>query len=406
MGAFEYRAVDPAGKTRKGVMEGDTPRQVRQQLREKGLMPLAVTAVAEGQGKPASVRRRLFGGRVQAGDLAVITRQLATLVRSGIVLEEALGAVAEQSEKPRLKSVLMAVRSRILEGFAVDRALAEFPGAFPELYRATMAAGEQAGHLDVVLERLADYTEARQQLQQKVFLALLYPVLLTLVAVAVIAALLVHVVPQVVEVFEHIGQNLPPLTRGLIATSEFLQQHGFMLLLAAAALIILANYLMKRERVRRRVHRRLLRLPLIGRFTRTLEAARFARSFSILIASGVPVLEGLKVSAQVVGNLALREALERVRAKVREGGTIHQAMAAEGYFPPLTIHLIASGEASSNLEQMLDRAALTQERETETVISAAMGLFEPVMIVVMGGIILTIVLAILLPIFELNQLVR
>jgi len=406
MGAFEYRAVDAAGKTRKGVVEGDTPRQVRQQLREKGFMPLAVEAVAEGQGKSASVRRRLFGGRIQAGDLAVITRQLATLVRSGIVLEEALGAVAEQSQKPRLKSVLMAVRSRILEGFAVDRALAEFPGAFPELYRATMAAGEQAGHLDVVLERLADYTEARQQLQQKVFLALLYPVLLTLVAMAVIAALLVHVVPQVVEVFEHIGQNLPPLTRGLIATSEFLQEYGFMLLLAGVALVLLANYLMKRERIRRRVHRRLLRLPLIGRFSRTLEAARFARSFSILIASGVPVLEGLKISARVVGNLALREALDRVRAKVREGGSIHQAMAAEGYFPPLTIHLIASGEASSNLEQMLDRAARTQERETETIISAAMGLFEPVMIVVMGGIILTIVLAILLPIFELNQLVR
>lgn len=405
MGAFEYRAVDAAGKSRKGVLEGDTPRQVRQQLREKGLMPLAVNAVAEEQGKP-SVRRRLFGGRIQAGDLAVITRQLATLVRSGIVLEEALGAVAEQSEKPRLKSVLMAVRSRILEGFAVDQALAEFPGAFPELYRATLAAGEQAGHLDVVLERLADYTEARQQLQQKVFLALLYPVLLTLVAGAVITALLVHVVPQVVEVFEHIGQNLPPLTRGLIATSEFLQQRGFLLLLGGVALLLLGNSLMKREKIRLRVHRRLLKMPLIGRFTRTLEAARFARSFSILIASGVPVLEGLKISARVVGNLALREALDRVRAKVREGGTINKAMAAEGYFPPLTIHLIASGEASSNLEQMLDRAALTQERETETVISAAMGLFEPVMIVVMGGIILTIVLAILLPIFELNQLVR
>ncbi len=404
MGAFEYKAVDAAGKSRQGVLEGDTPRQVRQQLREKGWMPLTVIPVTEEKGRPSA--RHFFGGRIQPGDLAVITRQLATLVRSGIVLEEALGAVAEQAEKPRLKSVLMAVRSRILEGFAVDRALAEFPGAFPELYRATLAAGEQAGHLEVVLERLADYTEARQQLQQKVFLALLYPVLLTLVAITVIAALLVHVVPQVVEVFAHIGQNLPPLTRWLIATSDFLQHNGVILLLGVAALLLIGKSLLKREHIRCRVHRRLLTLPLFGRFIRTLEAARFARSFSILIASGVPILEGLKVSSRVVGNLALREALDRVRAKVREGSSIHQAMAAEKCFPPLTIHLIASGEASSNLEQMLDRAALTQERESETVIAATMGLFEPVMIVIMGGIILTIVLAILLPIFELNQLVR
>lgn len=404
MGAFEYSAVDGVGKTRKGVLEGDTPRQVRQQLREKGLMPLAVNPVAEEKNRPAV--GRFFGGRIQAGDLAVITRQLATLVRSGIVLEEALGAVAEQAEKPRLKSVLMAVRSRILEGYAVDQALAEFPRAFPELYRATLAAGEQAGYLEVALERLADYTESRQQLQQKVFLALLYPVLLTLVAFTVIAALLVYVVPQVVEVFEHIGQNLPPLTRLLIATSEFLQAHGIWLLLGAAALVVLAKMMLKREAVRLLVHRRLLGLPLVGKFSRTLDAARFSRSFSILIASGVPVLEGLKISSRVVANLAIREALDRVRNKVREGGGISKALAAEGCFPPLTIHLIASGEASSNLEQMLDRAALTQERETETVISAAMGLFEPLMIVVMGGIILAIVLAILLPIFELNRLVR
>lgn len=404
MGAFEYSAVDAAGKTQKGVLEGDTPRQVRQQLREKGLLPLAVAAVAEEKGRPAA--RRLFGGHIQAGDLAVVTRQLATLVHSGIVLEEALGAVAEQSEKPRLKSVLMAVRSRILEGFAVDQALAEFPGAFPELYRATLAAGEQAGHLDLVLERLADYTEARQRLQQKVFLALLYPVLLAGVAFAVIVALMVYVVPQVVEVFAHLGQKLPPLTRLLIATSAFLQHYGLFLLVGLVLLVVLGKFMMKQEGIRLRVHRRLLRLPLIGKFSRTLDAARFARSFSILIASGVPVLEGLKISSRVVANLALREALDRVRNKVREGASIHKSMAAEGCFPPLTIHLIATGEASSNLEQMLDRAAITQERETETVLSATMGLFEPLMIVVMGGMVLTIVLAILLPIFDLNQLVR
>ncbi|OGR00126.1 MAG: type II secretion system protein GspF [Deltaproteobacteria bacterium RIFOXYD12_FULL_55_16] len=404
MGAFEYSALDAGGKSRRGVLEGDTPRQVRQQLREKGLLPMAVKPVARGKERPAL--GRFFRGHIQAADLAMVTRQLATLIHSGIVFEEALGAVAEQSEKPRLKSVLMAVRSRLLEGLAVDQALAEFPGAFPELYRATLAAGEQAGHLDLVLERLADYTEARQQLQQKVFLALLYPVLLTGVAFTVIAAMMIYVVPQVVKVFAHTGQKLPLLTRLLIFFSDFLQHNGVFLLLALAALIFLGKILMKRQDVRCLIHRLLLGLPLIGKFIRTLDAARFARSFSILIASGVPVLEGLQISSRVVTNRTLREALDRVRLKVREGASIHKSMAAEGCFPPLTMHLIASGEASSNLEQMLERAAIAQERETETVLSASMGLFEPVMILIMGGVVLTIVLAILLPIFELNQLVR
>ncbi|MDZ7641020.1 MAG: type II secretion system F family protein [Desulfurivibrio sp.] len=321
MGAFEYKAVDSAGRSRKGVLEGDTPRQVRQQLREKGLMPLAVNAVAEERSgrRAAFSRRRLFGRRIPAADLALVTRQLATLVRAGIVLEEALGAVAEQTEKPRIKSILLAVRARIMEGYALDQALADFPGAFPELYRATLAAGEEAGHLEVVLERLADYTESRQQIQQKVMLALLYPVLLTLVALAVIIALLVHVVPQVVEVFDQIGQNLPPLTRGLIATSEFLQQHGTILLLALLALLVGGGSLLRRPRIKRWFHRWLLTLPLVGKFIRTVESARFARSFSILTASGVPVLEGLKISAQVVANLSLRGAIEEPGAGCGRG---------------------------------------------------------------------------------------
>jgi general secretion pathway protein F len=405
MGAFEYRGVDPAGRIRSGVLEGDTPRQVRQQLREKGLLPLAVTAVAEGKGKGPGWRA-LRGGGIKAADLALVTRQLATLVRSGTVFEEALRAIAEHSEKPRVKSVLMAVRSKILEGYAVDQALAEFPGVFPEIYQATLAAGEQAGHLDVVLERLADYTEFRQQLRQKIILALIYPILLTAVALLVVVALLVYVVPQVIEVFDHIGQNLPLLTRMLITTSDFLQQQGIFFLLAAVGLAFTSRWFLRKPSIRLRFHRRLLGFPLIGKFSRSLNAARFARSFSILTASGVPVLEGLKISSRVISNLAMREALDQVRAKVREGSSIHKAMAEQRCFPPLTIHLIASGEASSNLEQMLERAANTQEREIETLITASMGLFEPVMILVMGGIILVIVLAILLPIFELNQLVR
>jgi general secretion pathway protein F len=404
MGAFEFSAIDAGGRVRKGVLEGDTPRQVRQRLREKGLVPLTVDGVAGGGGRGGAFR--LQGGGLKPADLALVTRQLATLVRAGTVLEEALGAVAEQAEKGRVKSLLMAVRAKVLEGHSIDRALADFPVDFPELYRATMSAGEQAGHLDVVLERLADYTEFRQQLRQRILLALLYPVLLTTVAVLVIGALLAYVVPQVVEVFIHLGQELPLLTRALIGVSGFLRDYGLLLVAGTIGLALAGRALSRKKRVRRRLHRLLLRLPLLGRFSRSLNAARFARSLSILVASGVPLLEGLSLSSKVLGNLAMREALERAAAKVREGGSLHLALAAEGCFPPLTIHLIASGEASSALEQMLERAATTQEREVETLISAAMGLFEPALILLMGGIVLLIVLAILLPIFELNQLVR
>lgn len=404
MGAFEFSAIDGGGRLRKGILEGDTPRQVRQKIREKGLTPLSVNAVEEEKTGESGLGR--LKSRISPADLALATRQLATLVQSGAVLEECLRTVAEQAEKSRMKSILLSVRSKILEGYSVDQALADFPTVFPELYRKTLAAGEQAGHLDLVLERLADYTEFRQQLRQRLLLALLYPLLLTVVAVSVIGALLIYVVPQVVGVFSRIGQELPLLTRVLIGVSDFFQERGFILLLAVIAMFLLAKGLLRKEGVKRRFHGILLRLPVVGKFNRSLNAARFARSFSILTASGVPVLDGLKVSSQVLGNLVMREALDRAAARVREGGSLHQALAAEGHFPPITIHLIASGEASSNLEQMLERAASTQEREIESLTAVAMGMFEPALILTMGGIVLLIVLAILLPIFELNQLVQ
>ncbi len=405
MGAFEYTALDPKGRTRKGVVEGDTPRQVRQALREQGLLPVSVEEVRQKEAR-RSGGGTLFKRGISATDLALLTRQLATLVRSGMPLEEALKAVSQQTEKPRVKSMIMGVRSRILEGHTFADALGDFPHVFSDLYRTTIAAGEQSGHLDVVLERLADYTEGRQAMRQKLGLALLYPALVTLVAVGVILLLLSYVVPQVVEMFAHVGQELPWLTRALIATSGFLSAHGLTLLAALAAAILAFQALMRREGPRRRFHALLLRLPLIGRVVRGLETARFARTFAILTASGVPVLEAMRLSAQVITNLPMREAVQAAARRVREGAGIKQALEAGGYFPPMTLHLIASGEASGNLEAMLERAAETQERELETTIAALVGVFEPFMILVMGGVVLTIVLAIMVPILDMNRLIQ
>ncbi len=405
MGAFEYTALDAKGRQRKGVIEGDTPRQVRQILREQGLLPVSVEEVSQR----AQRSRRAspwFRWRLSAADLALITRQLATLVRSGMPVEEALKAVSQQTEKPRVKSVIMGVRSRVLEGHPLAVALGDFPQIFSELYRTTVAAGEQSGHLDVVLERLADYTEGRQAMRQKLALSLLYPALVTVVAVGVILLLMSYVVPQVVEMFAHVGQELPWLTRALIATSDALQDYGPAALGVLLLGLLLGAALLRREGPRRRFHALLLRLPLVGKVVRGLNTARFARTFAILTASGVPVLEGMRLSAQVIGNLPMREAVLAAARRVREGSGIKQALEAEGHFPPMVLHLIASGEASGNLEAMLERAAESQERELETTVAALVGVFEPFMILVMGGVVLVIVLAIMVPILDMNRLVQ
>jgi general secretion pathway protein F len=404
MSAFEYVALDNGGKEKKGVLEGDTARQVRQQLRDKGWTPVEVQETTERESTSTGRRIKIRRG-VSATDLSLITRQLATLVRSGLPLEESLQATSQQTDKARLKSMLLAVRSRVMEGHTLATGLGDYPHVFPELYRTTVSAGEQSGHLEVVLDRLADYTESRQQMQQKLQLALFYPALLTLVAIGVVVGLMTFVVPQVVQVFDNIGQELPVLTRTLIAMSDFLRNYGlFMLVLLAIAGGVVA-WVLSKEGPRRRYHAFLLHLPLIGRLERGVNAGRFARTFSIVTASGVPVLDGLRIASEVMSNLPMREAVEEAARLVREGASIHGALEKSGYFPPMTVHLIASGEASGKLEEMLERAAINQEREIETLISAVMGLFEPVLILVMGGLVLVIVLAILLPIFNLNQLV-
>ena len=403
MGAFEYVAVDQAGRQQKGVLEGDTARQVRQMLRERGLLPMDVNEVVEREHR----KRMGFGLRrgISAADLALTTRQLATLVRSGMPLEEALLAVGQQAEKPRLKSILLGVRSRVMEGHSLADGLAEFPQAFPEIYRATVAAGEQSGHLDPVLERLADYTESRQQLRQRVSHALIYPVILTVLAVLIVSGLLVYVVPKVVGVFENTGQALPVFTRILIAVSDFLREWGIWLLGLLAIGVFVFRRMLRQPAFRRRWHAFLLRLPVVGRLVRGINTARFTRTLSILAGSGVPVLEGLRIAGDVVANLPMRDAIEEAAVRVREGAPLGRSLAVSRLFPPMTMHLISSGEASGELETMLERAAANQEREVDSLVGALLSILEPMLILLMGALVLAIVMAILLPIFQLNQLV-
>jgi general secretion pathway protein F len=404
MGAFEYTAVDTAGKEHRGILEGDTARHVRQLLRERQLLPLSVGEIAEREATRQRASFSFGGSGVSAADLALLTRQLATLVNSALPLEEALLAVSEQTESPRVKSVVIGVRSKVMEGHALADGLAEFPRAFPEIYRATVAAGEQSGHLDAVLERLADYTEGRQVLRQKIQHAMIYPVVLTVLALLIVSGMLVYVVPKVVGVFANTGKDLPTLTVLLIGLSDFLRDYGWLLLLAIVAAVWAARRAVRNPGPRRWLDSLLLRVPLVAKLVRGANTARFTRTLSILTGSGVPVLEALRISAAVVTNVPMRQAVDDAAARVREGAPIGKSLAAAGHFPPLCIHLISSGEASGELETMLTRAATNQERELDGLIAALLGILEPALIVTMGVIVLTIVLAILLPIFELNQL--
>jgi general secretion pathway protein F len=404
MGAFEFVALDKSGKESKGLLEGDTARHVRQLLRERHLLPISVTEVASRE----SHRQASFSFRrgLSATDLALLTRQLATLSQAGLPLEEALLAVSEQNENPRAKSILLGVRSRVMEGHSFADGLADFPQAFPELYRATVAAGEQSGHLDAVLERLAEFTETRQILQQQVRNALIYPIALVVTAVGIISFMLAYVVPKVVYIFENYNQQLPLLTRIMIGASDFIRDYWAALIVGIVATVFGMRRLLKKEGPKRKYHRLLLRLPVVSKLTRGINTARFTQTLSILAGSGVPILESLRIASQVVVNVPMREAVEEASLRIREGAMISRSLAASRLFPPMTTHLISSGEASGRLEEMLARAATNQEREVNGLIATLLGIMQPLLVIVMAGVVLLIVLAILLPIFEINTLIR
>ena len=406
MAAYEYSALNAQGRQEKGLIEGDTPRQARQLLRDRGLSPLEVTEVTEHARNTTPTLFQRHGGGISVVELSLFTRQLATLSRSGLPLDESLAAVAEQSESRRVQRIALGVRAGVMEGNTLAASLNQFPNVFPPLFRATVEAGEHSGKLDHILERLADYVERRQYMRTKVMLAVLYPIILTVVALVVVTALLTYVVPQVVQVFEDIHAQLPILTRGLIALSGFLRAWGIYLLIAGGAGLFIFTRMLRNELFKRRVHHWQLGLPLIGRLTRGTNTGRFTRTLGILFSSGVPILDAMRIGTQVVTNLPMRDAIEDAAARVREGAPLSRSLGASKLFPPITVHLIASGESSGRLDEMLDRAAENQEKEIETMVATLVGVFEPALIVTMGFVVALIVLAILLPIFDLNQLVK
>lgn len=403
MPAFEYTALNAKGKEETGILDADNARQVRQLLRDSSLTPLDVTQVEKSESSNKQKTKR--AGRVKAADLALLTRQLATLVQSGSPLEEALSTTAKQTEKRNIQHILSAVRSRVVEGYSLAEGLNTYPSVFPHMFRATIAAGEQSGHLDAVLERMADYTETRQETQQRISNAMFYPAILTIISIAIVAGLLGFIVPKIIDVFDNMGQELPGMTQALISVSDIVRDYG----LYITGFLILAFFLFRQAikvpKWRYRYHKFLLKVPVIKKMVRGLNTARFARTLSILASSGVPILDAMSISAQVVQNLPMRKAIEDAAKKVREGKAINRALEQSGYFPPMTVYLIASGESSGKLDEMLERAAEQQERETDSMLTNILGLFEPLLILVMGGVVLLIVLAILLPILNLNQLV-
>jgi general secretion pathway protein F len=406
VGAFEYTALDNGGRSRKGVIEGDTARHVRSLLRERQLLPVTVEAVATRESRRQRGSRFGFARGVSAADLSLMTRQLSTLVRAGLPLEEALLAVSQQTEKPRVQSILLGVRAKVVEGHTLATGLGDFPRVFPEIYRATVSAGEQSGHLDAVLERLSEYTESREQMRQNVMGAMLYPLVLTIMCFTIVSILLTYVVPKVVDVFEANHAKLPLATRVLVGVSGFLRHYGLWLLIAIAVAAFVFWRSLKSRETRRRVHQGLLTLPLVGRILRGVNTAQFTRTLSILTASAVPVLDALRIASEVVTNLPMRDAVTEAAARVREGAPIGRSLSTSRLFPPMTVHLISSGESSGQLQTMLERAATNQERELEGLLAALVGLLGPLLIVGMGLFVMGIVFAMLLPIFEMNSLIR
>ncbi|BAJ04170.1 general secretion pathway protein F [Shewanella violacea DSS12] len=387
------------------MIEADTPRHARGQLRDKRLMPLEIKPVIEKESKAQSAGKSLFQRGISVAELALITRQIATLVAAGLPIEEALKAVGQQCEKDRLASMVMAVRSRVVEGYSLADSMAEFPHIFDDLYRAMVASGEKSGHLEVVLNRLADYTERRQQLKSKMTQAMIYPIVLTVVAIGVIGILLAAVVPQVVGQFEHMGQQLPWTTQLLIASSDFVRDYGLIVLGVVAGAFVLFKRLLTKPEYRMKYDSLLLKLPVISKISKGLNTARFARTLSILAASSVPLLDAMRIASEVLINVKVRAAVEEATARVREGTSLGAALTNTKLFPPMMLYMIASGEKSGQLEQMLERAADNQDREFESNVTIALGIFEPMLVVSMATVVLFIVLAILQPILELNNMV-
>ncbi len=404
MAAFEYTALDGRGRNKKGILEADTAKQVRQQLREKGLVPLEVNKTSQKE-QQDSAGFTLFQPTVSAADLALITRQLATLVGSALTIEAALLAVAEQCDKPKLKRTMMAIRSKVVEGYTLADGMKEFPYIFDHLFRAMVAAGEKSGHLDQVLNRLADYTEQRQATKSQLTQAMIYPIMLTLFAIGIVAFLLSSVVPQIVGQFVESGATLPGTTQLLLTMSDFIINYGLMVLIGILAVAVVFQRLLKQPAFRLSFDRMLLGLPLVGRVVLGVNTARFARTLSILASSAVPILDGMRIAGQVLGNTFIQKKVKEAADAVREGASLKNSLQQTKTFPPMMLHMIGSGEKSGELEQMLSRAADNQDNEMDATLKISLGLLTPMIVLIMAGMVLFILMAILQPIMQMNTLV-
>ena len=407
MAAFAYKALDAKGRNKKGIIEADTAKGARALLRDKGLIPVDVQAAAAQEKETGSQKSSWFSfeRKISASELALITRQLSTLSASGLPIEESLLAVAQQCDTPRVERMIMAVRSKVTEGYTLADSMAEYPHIFDNLFCAMVAAGEKSGHLDTVLERLADYTEQRQVTKSKIQQASIYPVMLMVVAFSVVYFLLTSVVPKIVAQFDRLGGELPGTTKFMIAMSDFLTAYGLFLIMSILAAGVIFQRLMKKDSARFKVHQFMLGMPLIGKVSKGLNTARFARTLSILTASAVPLLESMKISGDVLTNDYIKESIQEARARVREGTSLRASLEQTKLFPPMMLHMIASGEKSGELENMLGRAADNQDREFEGMVNVTLGIIGPVMVLSMAGVVFFIVISILQPIMALNSMV-
>ncbi len=406
MAAFEYLALNARGREEKGVLEADGVRQVRQLLRDKGLTPLSVNPTSSIEKRSGvALIQNLFRPSLSVTERALITRQLATLIGAALPVEEALLAVSRQSEKATIESMMLTVRAKVLEGFSLANSLAEYPKAFPSLHRATVAAGETSGHLDLVLSRLADFSESQQESAARVKQALIYPLILFILTIAILAGLLGYVVPDIVEVFAESDQELPWLTTGVIKASDFVVAYGLLILVGFIIVSFLFQRMLAMPDVRLRWHRLLLKMPIVGKLSRGTNTAQFASTLSILASSGVPLVDAMRIAGEVLSNAWLRRLVIEATSKVSEGTSLSSALERSGNFPPMMLHMIASGESSGELDEMLSRVAKHQQQDADLLMSVLLSLFGPMMLIVMGGAVFIIVLAILLPIINLNQLV-
>ena len=406
MATYQYQALNPGGREEKGVLEADSARQVRQILRERGLTPLDVEESRERARKAEqSFFHRLISPALSPRELALVTRQLATLVESSLPVEEALLAVSRQSEKAAIGHMLLDVRSKVLEGYSLANSLAEYPRAFPELYRATVAAGEASGHLELILNRLADFTEEHHASRSRIQQAMIYPILLMGMTLLILTGMLVYVVPDIVKVFEDTNQALPFLTILIINVSRFVTDYGLVIFLLMIGGIWGVHRLLQKPRLRLSWDKRLLQMPLFGRLARGTGAASFSSTLAILTASGVPLVEAMGIAEQVIDNKWLQQCVAEARVRVREGSSLNRALQQSGYFPPMMLHMIASGESSGELDKMLSKVSAYLQQDREMYLGVILSLMGPLMLLFMGGAVFTIVMAILLPIMNLNQLV-